>query len=46
MQAIDLKEFSGGNCDQKISQCLFYSAGSAGYIDLFVSHAMAAFEKP
>lgn len=31
---IDLQEISGGNCDQNILQCLSYSAGSAGYIEL------------
>lgn len=37
-QAIDLKEASGGNCDQNILLCLFYSADSAGYIELEVPH--------
>ncbi len=34
VQVLDLKEFSGGNCDQNILYRLFYSAGSAGYIEL------------
>lgn len=34
VQAIDLEEISGGNCDQNILPFLFDSAGSAGYIEL------------
>ena len=41
-QAIDLKKVFGGNCDQNTLQCLFDSAGSAGYIELGLTKTMYA----